>query len=139
MPTLLLQKPSHKSKSKEHATHLQRRLELWRDGDILSLLEEGRCLQKHLQHTSKPPNEDTIAHVFSCLMMQGKVKSAMNYLSQNSSGSILRLENMLMGQQTVNVQYTIFLRTSIHQGNHLKRKPSCNMHLSQLIQYYLRI
>ena len=58
-------------------------------------LEEGCCLQKHLRRTSKPPNEDAIARVFSRLMMQGKVKSAMNYLSQNSSGGVLRLEDMI--------------------------------------------
>ena len=42
--TLLLQKPNRKSKSKEHVTHLQRRLKLWHKGDIQSLLEEGRCM-----------------------------------------------------------------------------------------------
>ena len=33
MPILLLQKPSRTSKSKDHSTHLQRRMELWLDGN----------------------------------------------------------------------------------------------------------
>ena len=36
--TLLLQKPSQKSKSKDHVTHLKRRLELWKQGDIPALV-----------------------------------------------------------------------------------------------------
>ena len=34
MQILLLQKPSKKSKSKDHISHLKRRLELWKQGDI---------------------------------------------------------------------------------------------------------
>lgn len=32
MPALLLQKPSSRSKAREHALHLERRLKLWMDG-----------------------------------------------------------------------------------------------------------
>ena len=45
---LLLQKPSQKSKTRDHATHLERRLELWKQGDIPSLIHEGRCIQRYL-------------------------------------------------------------------------------------------
>ena len=41
---LLLQKPSHSSKSGDHVTHLQRRLDLWLKGDIQALTDEGRCM-----------------------------------------------------------------------------------------------
>ena len=43
---LLLQKSSRTSKSKDHVTHFQRRMELWLDGDIQALLDEGKCIQK---------------------------------------------------------------------------------------------
>ena len=45
---LLLQKPSKQSKTKDHVSHLQRRLKMWLKGDFLQLLEEGRCLQSRL-------------------------------------------------------------------------------------------
>eukprot|EP00111_Clytia_hemisphaerica_P021772 TCONS_00064018-protein len=48
MPALLLQKPSRKSKSKEHATALSKRLDLWEKGDLFDLLHEGETIQRHL-------------------------------------------------------------------------------------------
>ena len=35
MPSLLLQKPSQKSKSKDHLRVLERRLELWESGEVV--------------------------------------------------------------------------------------------------------
>ena len=78
---LLLQKPSRSSKSKDHAAHLQRRLELWREGDIPSLLEEGRCIQKYLRQGRKHPDSEKIARTFRDLMMKGNIHSALRYLS----------------------------------------------------------
>ena len=49
LQALLLQKPSRRSKSSDHVTHLQRRLDLWLKGDIQALTNEGRCIQKHLR------------------------------------------------------------------------------------------
>ena len=43
MQMLLLQKPVRNSKMKDHIDHLQRWLELWRLGNIQTLLREGRC------------------------------------------------------------------------------------------------
>ena len=37
MPSLLLQKPSHKLKSKDHLRALERRLELWESGEVMEL------------------------------------------------------------------------------------------------------
>ena len=48
MQCLLLQKPHTKSKVKEHSVYLERRLKLWQEGNIDILLNEGRCIQKHL-------------------------------------------------------------------------------------------
>ena len=46
LPTLILQKPSATSKSKEHCAAIERRLKLWRQGDLDLLLKEVRCIQK---------------------------------------------------------------------------------------------
>ena len=45
MPHLLLQKPSLKSKSKDHTLALQRRLQLWEKGKIDDLVHESRTIQ----------------------------------------------------------------------------------------------
>ena len=45
MPALLLQKPHPRSKAKDHTIHLERRLRLWSEGD---LMKEGYTIQHHL-------------------------------------------------------------------------------------------
>ena len=39
--TLTLQKPNRTSKSKDHVAHLNRRLALWKEGNLSALLDEG--------------------------------------------------------------------------------------------------
>ena len=41
MPSLLLQKPFRNSKSKDHLEALERRLQLWKEGELTELLIEG--------------------------------------------------------------------------------------------------
>ena len=43
--TVLLQKLHAKSKAKEHAAHLERRLKLWREGNVEAFIHD---IQKHL-------------------------------------------------------------------------------------------
>ena len=45
MPVLLLQKPSRKSKARDHFIALERRLKLWDEGNINELLEESKEIQ----------------------------------------------------------------------------------------------
>ena len=56
LPALLLQKPHIQSKSREHIKCLERRLHLWREGDIDALLAEGHTIQQHLQHSYRIPS-----------------------------------------------------------------------------------
>ena len=84
MPALLLQKPSKRSKAKDHIRHLEDRLKLWEKGDIKGLIKEGKAIQKRLtsgkftpQHTHK---------VFSKLMLQGKVSAALRWVTNKAGG-----------------------------------------------------
>ena len=95
LPILLLQKPSRTSKSKGHVKHLQRRLQLWLDGNIDALLDEGECIQNRLTKSTTSQSTDVIARTFRNLMLQGKVQSALNYISRNSSGGVLKLEDLI--------------------------------------------
>ena len=49
MPSLLLQKPSKESKSKDHPKALERRMELWQSSDLLELLQESLKIQRNLK------------------------------------------------------------------------------------------
>ena len=94
MQVLLLQKPSKTSKAKDHANHLQRRLFLWKNGDIHALLLEGRCIQKHLPKRF-PLDDKSLAKAFSKLMFQGRVRSALLLLSRNNSCGLLDLDQII--------------------------------------------
>ena len=48
MPSLLLQKPSFKSKAKQHSECLERCLLLWEAGDFEALVKECRAIQSRL-------------------------------------------------------------------------------------------
>ena len=49
MPALLLQKPTMKSKSKDHKAALERRMQQWEERLILELLKEGKTIQDRLK------------------------------------------------------------------------------------------
>ena len=44
MPNLLLQKPSQKSKSKDHLSALERKMELWYSAEVMELLKESEAI-----------------------------------------------------------------------------------------------
>ena len=92
-----LQKPSQKSKAKDHQECLARRLRMWNEGEIESLVREGRMIQKRLKSPRKrdPPNK---AKIFSNLVMAGQVNSALRYLSEDEGGGILPLNDDVMTQ-----------------------------------------
>ena len=51
LPTLLLQKTSFTSKSKDNVQTLKRRLNQWKDGKIEKLLVEGKIVQEDFSKT----------------------------------------------------------------------------------------
>ena len=69
---LMLQKPSSKSKAKDHAKYLEKRLKLWKDGDLDRVLSENREIQKKLRRNQDKKKESK-EKAFSRLMLLGKV------------------------------------------------------------------
>ena len=90
LPVLMLQKPNPRSKTKEHSVHLQRRLDLWKKGDLNSLLLEGRTIQQQLRRSQKGTtgNYDK-SRRFATLIKEGKLKAAIRLLHDNKVGSPL--------------------------------------------------
>ena len=83
MPALLLQKPSRKSKTKEHVAYLDKRLKWWQDGHRDLLVREGAAIQKKLAKFKV--SADHSEKVFVKLMLQGKVCSAMRWIGSQST------------------------------------------------------
>ena len=97
LPSLLLQKPSPKSKAKEHLAILSRRIELWKKGELSELLRECRQIQTKLK-SSKHRNPDDTARIFAKLVFDGKISAALKFLSDEADSGILELtEETLRG------------------------------------------
>ena len=93
MPSLLLQKPSKTSKSKDHLIALERRMEDWFNGDLQKLLHEGDTIQKGLQSSTDERNLNKISKQFADEMHKGNVNSAIKLLINNMESGILPLNN----------------------------------------------
>ena len=91
LPTLILQKPSATSKSKEHSEAIERRLALWKQGYINLLLKEVRLFQGKFVNSKKPGKVEDISKAFSKLVLQGKLTAAMKLLDNESSSGLLDL------------------------------------------------
>ena len=96
MQVLLLQQPHASSKSRDHVQHLPRRLDLWKNGDVQALIREGSTIQKRIKLGRGRVDDDHIAHIFSKLMLEGKVKSALRYVTDSVKGGVLSLDNNVM-------------------------------------------
>ena len=90
---------SGQSKSREHIKCLDHRLQLWREGDITTLLEEGLTIQQHLKHSCHIASADS-SWVFAHLIFHGKIKATMRFLTEQSRGSFLPLSTPV-GESTV--------------------------------------
>lgn len=76
---------------------MTKRLALWKEGDIGTLLREGRIIQRRLTNSinTEGPN---MAKVFANLVMRGQINVALRYLSDNNGGGVLPLNDDVMRQ-----------------------------------------
>jgi hypothetical protein len=88
IPALMMQKPSAKSKTRDHVKLLSQRFDLWREGKLLDLLREGKIIQSKLASAKRRSSED-VTRIFSKLMFQGKVSAALKFLDESSQNGVL--------------------------------------------------
>ena len=93
LPSLLLQKPSARSKAKDHAVALERRVASWRKGQIEELLKEAKTIQRQFKASNKPRRQEDLAKTFAKLVMEGKVSSAMKLLDKANNAGLLDLND----------------------------------------------
>ena len=99
LPTILLQKPSAKSKAKQHSEALERRLQQWRSGKIDELVREIKQIQSAFKK-SQTSKESTVnlSKRFAKLMMEGKVSAALKLLDDKSSSGVLSLTDDVLNE-----------------------------------------
>ena len=92
-----LQKPGLKSKAKEHQELLSKRLVQRIDGEINKLLREGRIIQSRIGklRSTDPPDKPKL---FTKLVLEGQINSALRFLSESTSGGVLPLTDKVMAQ-----------------------------------------
>eukprot|EP00795_Rhopilema_esculentum_P015800 gene15800-7104_t len=92
MPSLLLQKPSKKSKSKDHVEKLRKRLDLWKIGNFDELVREARFIQSNFSQHRGADNIEQVAKKFNGLIINGKINAALKLLSDAQRNGILLLD-----------------------------------------------
>jgi hypothetical protein len=95
MQVLLLQKPSSKSKAKDHSLCLKRRLEMWKNGQVEELFQECKCLQARLSGSHPKTDDEQTARTFSNLMFRGKTKAALQFLFRKADEGVLQLDEQI--------------------------------------------
>ena len=98
MPSLLLQKPSQKSKLKDHLRALERRLELWELGEVMELLKESDTIQKNMKATNQTTSINEISGKFTREMRKGNIHNAMKLLTNNLKNGVLPLNKKTLEQ-----------------------------------------
>ena len=81
---IMLQKPSSKSKPRDHAKYLVSRLERWNQGDITSLMNETNEIQRRMKKTSQQ-QEQTRHNYFVKLMIFGKIGEAAKKINNDDA------------------------------------------------------
>ena len=95
LPLLMLQKPCRSSKTNVNIKCLVKRLELWKEGDLTSLLREGRAIQARLPKAHPRRSEKQLSRSFANLMFQGKTQAALQLLSNKGKGGVLHLSDVV--------------------------------------------
>ena len=86
MPILLLQKPHHRSKTKDHISCLERRLKTWKEGTLDQLISEGRTIQDRLPKFNTSTAKQNLSRSFANLLFVGKTKTALDLLYKAQKG-----------------------------------------------------
>ena len=100
--TLVTQKPTRTSNSKDHVSCLERRMLLWSDGNLNELILEGRAIQNRLKTSNRASSNNSLSQSFAKLMFSGKTAAAMQLLaSEPGRGGVLRLDDTIPGSGKV--------------------------------------
>ena len=82
---MMLQRPSKRSKARDNAKYLSKRLALWQDGKLDQIMQELREIQKRIK-IKVDKKVDQRKKAFCRFMLQGKVAKAVQFID-NSEGA----------------------------------------------------
>ena len=98
LPSVILQKPSATSKTKEHSVAIERRLALWRQGDLNMLMKEIRFILDRFVNSKRARSFEDISRIFATFVFQGKLTAAIKLLDKENSSGLLNLSDEILAQ-----------------------------------------
>ena len=98
MPALRHQKPNKNSKAEGHVIALKRTLQLWENGNIIELLNEGESIQERLPTGERSKDIAKISVKFNELMQKGNTNGALKLLTNEVSNGIIPLTEETLSQ-----------------------------------------
>ena len=98
LPTLILQKPSPTSKAKDHSAAIERRLKLWKQGELTMLMKEIKFIQNKFNSSRKEKSMQDISKVFARLVMKGNLSAAIKLLDKETSSGVLNLSPAVLAE-----------------------------------------
>ena len=98
--SLLLQQPVNCLTRKVHVECLNRRMQLWNEGNIDELVREARTIQRQLtkERGGKRAQSPDDARRFATLITNGKLGAALQSLTATPSGGLLNLDSSADGK-----------------------------------------
>ena len=99
LQALVLQKPSCTSKTRDYISHLKRRMELWKAGNINKILLEGRCIQERIPKSDKHWDKLLLPNPFRIWC---PVNKGLRLQSSNSSDGVLGLDIVISDSSHAN-------------------------------------
>ena len=98
LPSVILRKPSATSKTKEHSVAIERRLALWRQGDLNMLMKEIRFILDRFVNSKRARSFEDISRIFAKFVFQGKLTAAIKLLDKENSSGLLNLSDEVLAQ-----------------------------------------
>ena len=81
-------------KPKDHATCLETRLKLWKEGGLNEMVLEGRTIQNRLSKFNTFTAKQSLSQSLTNLMFVGKTKAGLDLLFKVQRGDVLHLNNL---------------------------------------------
>ena len=95
----ILQKDSLINSNSDIRHLLQRRLDMWRDGQFDNLIDEAvRCNKRFLKSKKEKMNLETNHRLFNRFMLNGKIRQATRMVTERSNGGILNTNSIINGK-----------------------------------------
>ncbi len=131
---LMLQKPSQRSKNKDHIKHLSQRLELWKQGRLTDLMAQAKIIQTALLNSTnkaqRAAKRDQQLKSFSRLMLQGKVKQALKFVDEDSG---------IMGIHEITPEVMEILRSNTQMQSQLAQMLSFQNKTMLFCRYTMKV